>query len=453
MVWKSKYNQEGGLLNQLHERGVSYLIYPAGSLGWDEELGLTEQSQTYSTVEEDWEKHFSFEHFLDFEIQDSLVLALADKNTGVLDALVKTLSGELKYYGGKFQGVLLRSDLERLPSGLDLSGLKTKLNKMGMKLGISLSFKSLGHGSTVFLKTPDFYVFQVRGAQAFHQDSLVRKVSIAAGLNRPFFLDFQMRSEIYLSGHGTPVKHPELFIEKANLSLEAESFMGFEQSQVFRLNQDLIWDERAYPQGTRVKMREPTLKGMHKFLNLASTLEPYWYCGVMVNPGSWSARIMLSDTLEIAHPRVYYQVRQNHDEIELSLELENPNPVASSAGKGDAGIALRLSGFQLGSMNLGDFDGLRATPSSRGQELFITKDRLGAFEKAGPIILKLKANSPKSSIHSLGWLRPRSEEQNYYDSGFSSSRVPEFQFAQESRLIWEKGKAEVEPGGGGSPPQ
>jgi hypothetical protein len=446
IVWKNELKNQPGLLHQLHERGYRYLWYRAGYFDWDKKQGLIEQTQSFSLKESDWEGRFSFDHFLEFEIRDSLLLAIEAKTPLVIESLLEALSQELSYYGGKFQGVCLRSNLAHLPKGLDLSQLKAGLAKSGMKLGLSLPLSSLDHASTVFIRTPDFYIFHLGRELVFNYKALSKKVGQAASLNSAFFLSFSMAPEVRVQGGRRKIQDVELFIEKADLRLEHERILGFEQSQEFLLNQELTWNQIPYPKDAIVNVHEPTLKGMHRFLTLASRLEPYWYSGVVFNPGSWSTRVLLSDSLEIVHPKVYYQVHHQQDGIELSLELENPNPVASSIGKEDAGIALRLNGFKLSSMSLGGFDGLRASPTVRGQEIFITKGELGAYAKVGPFVLKLHESSPGSSIQMLGWIRPRTEDRNYYDSGEALTRIPAFQFAKKSKLIWDGrvGQEEVE---------
>ena len=406
--------QEDGGFEQLRNYGYKQVFYPSGSIYLEGEF-VRKRTITWDTSEKKWLSRFYYDHALEFklgrEIQDKIT-----KNSYESKKTAEILVKELKFYQGKFQNVVLNLS-EYCHDQFNISFIKKSLKQYNKKIGLKLNLKAIKEDKEVFVMSPDFFIFEVDLNDQRDLDYYLKKLS---KLNVPYSLSFTMKAKYFMEGNEIHLEKDELESftliseEKQNSGMKRLYKVSSDSSTKFRMNQ-------------RVVELSPSVMVLNQALRKSEKIGSFWYNGHVIDLNTWSSRLLTRNDIKYLPPRIEYLKTKTHRGLELALNLKNPNPVGTSQYKDQAGIALKLRGYQLKSIDMSAFDNIKAFSANGNKYLYFTLNQLNAFAKSGTIKLQLDENGENPNISSVAWLKLPAEVDYLYDNGDFSTRIPEYQ--------------------------
>jgi hypothetical protein len=434
LQWKPSYDRENFLdeLKKLNYRG---LIYHSGKLLLDGSGRMMKHVAAWDRDEEYWEKKLDFEHWMELDLEDSVVLALAQKQEWYQRELYRALFDELKFYQGKFKGVILRVNGDRISEELDLKSVAEKLKEVNFSLGVMTSLRALGVESRLWSSGFDFHLFNVKDEEEIKL--IPHAVKYAVAINRPFYFHFDMAPEQFYQEHSFD-PGDDFFAAAPLVKRETLNLTNYTR-ETYRMTQDFQWGEIKFSAGDQIVRKIKSLKALEEFLQTVNKVPSFWFSGNSLDLARMSPRVLFRPGFDFEAPEVVYEISEENRGLSLRLGLLNPNPVGSR-GRKSAGVAVHTKGFKIRNLSLGDFDGFSAENNQEGDVLFFTMEDLGAFEEAGGLQIHLIPDERKKSaeLRTMGWVKPETESHIYYYPKAASDRIPEYEIRHNSKLIWQQ---------------
>ncbi|MCO4782883.1 MAG: hypothetical protein KC646_11215 [Candidatus Cloacimonetes bacterium] len=414
--------QNDGGFEQLRNYDYKQVYYPTGSIYLDGEF-VRKKSITWDTSEKKWLSRYYYNHNLQYKLDPKLQTKLS-KDSYESKKIAQILAKEISYYEGKFQNIIL--DLsDSCHKDLSIIPIKEQLALYQRKLGLKLQVKDIRESKIVFKKTPDFFIFEV---DIYDQEKLPYYQKHLSKLNVPYYLSFTMKSSFTLEGQKISLSAEE----KGDLILISEEKVKKGIKKLYKVASD---NNIKFQKNERITELSPSVMMLNDALNLSEKIDNFWYNGHIIDLNRWSSRLLTREEIAYAPPTIDYLKTKSKKGLELSLNLSNPNPVGTSQYKDQAGIALKLRGYQLKSIDMSAFDNIKAFSMNGDDFLYFTLNSLNAFAKSGTIKLQLNENSDNPQISSVAWIKLPAEVDYLYNNGDFSSRIPEYQLKHFSEFM------------------
>jgi|GEM_PF-1834171 hypothetical protein len=471
LYWQEGLNSRG-LLQSLHDEGVRTLILPAGSTGWTPSLGVFSNAIRYSQSEKDWENRYPFQNLIEVELENGLVRALGRSPLKVGSELSVKLMEQLEQYRERVGGVVLKVGCQEILPETSLKIIHSHFQKSDQFLGLSICAEDIQR-TPILKPAPDLLVVRLN-LDDLHEERVLRSYSSSlASWNRPYFFHTSLapvlkqsipknkrysrsrlsdQNQLIADAQGNLIKPNEFGFEReirdlgklehlgeSTLRKVKEKMRFYSKETELEVTREFSLSGYRFRKGERLYRVEPGMRGLHHFLKLASRMEPYWYSGTAIDLGSWNPRILLKNSSQLQPPRVYYQINPGKDGVEIELSLENPNPVPSSRDSKAAGIALRIPGYKIKGIDLGEFDQIRAMGGTQGDRIFLSVTQLASYSRVSNLKLRLEESGENGSVNALGWFLPRAESKFNYDAGAQQDLLPEFAILEHGQTIWHQG--------------
>lgn len=406
--------QNDGGFEQLRNYGYKQVYYPTGSIYLDGEF-VRKRTITWDTSEKKWLSRYYYNHNLQYKVDESLQEKL-NKDSYESKKVAEILAKEINYYEGKFQNIVL--DLsDHCNTSLNITSIKQQLRSYDRRLGLKLSLKDIKDEKVVFDKSPDFFIFEV---DIFDQSQLKYYVNKLAKLNVPYYLSFTMKSKFSIDDQEIQITNEE----KSSLDLISELKVKKGIKKLYKVRSK---NNKKFSKNSLITELSPSVLMLNSALNYSEKIDNFWYNGHIIDLNTWSSRLLTREEIAYTPPTINYLRTKTNKGLELSLNLSNPNPVGTSHHKDQAGIALKLRGYQLKSIDMSAFDNIKAFSTNGDNFLYFTLNSLNAFAKSGTIKLQLDENSDNANISSVAWIKLPAEIDYLYDNGDFSSRIPEYQ--------------------------
>ncbi|PCJ16145.1 MAG: hypothetical protein COB02_17050 [Candidatus Cloacimonadota bacterium] len=421
VVYTNIIQSDGGF-EQLKNYDYKQIYYPSGKIELDGEF-VRKKTITWNTDEKKWLSRFYYDHNLEYIIGKKLQNKF-QKNSYEEKKTSEILIKEITYYEGKFQNIIL--DLSKYcDDNFNINYLRQSLKKYNKKLGLKLSIDSLKKKKNIFKSSPDFFIFEV---DLYKQDDLKIHIEKLSKLNVPYYLSYTMKSQYFSNHQKVDLKSEDL--EELNLISEEKHKSG--AKKIYKVVSN---NNSKLKKNSIIVELSPSVMILNKALDLSEKIDNFWYNGHIIHLNRWSSRLLTRNHIKYIAPSIDYLKKQTNKGLELSLSLMNPNPVGTNHYKDQAGIALKLRGYQLKSIDMSAFDNIKASNINGEKILYFTLNQMDAFSRSGTIKLHLDENGAQPNISSVAWIKLPAEIDYLYSNGDFSTRIPEYQLKHFSKSL------------------
>lgn len=414
-------------LKLMKNQNMNFLFHQCGEIRYDFKDGLKAALTKVSIEEHYWEKLNPFSNYMVIKLDASALDAVTQKPSA-LNEISQTILQHLKVYDLRFDGVLLNLDYYKSNYNLNLQAMVSEFQRRNYKLGIQMNLESIGTKS--FEKwLPHFFVFHIVPQIPGTKINMKNQLRIAARLAKPFYLSVgfgelaldNINLNYYPSNISEHLSANELVLMD-EYSDRGHLWRKYKAQSSFKLDQ-----EHAVTAGDLLQTVEPSIQIIDKVQKLASQIPSFYFSGVVYDLKRVHPRYLLTKWSKDVRPELFYQLDQNDNDWLLRVRMSNESLLSSSRGNDAVGVGISTRGFQLLSVDVGEFENVKIQNSNRDVNYLFSISELQALKSSSEVTLRLKPTAKSAidaKIMATAWMRPFGSKENQFHQGKSADLTP-----------------------------
>lgn len=425
-IYYRQLEGDSAYLKLLRTQDTTLLFHKSGEVKIGQS-GETEISlSSFDTSDNYWDKLNSFSNFMAIKLSKNAIEKMGESSF-VAERVAVRLLENLKLYDKRFDGLLL--DMRELKSGdlLNLQNLISTLRDHDFKTGIQIHLENLGE--TLFQKySPSFYVFNMAPQKPGSIMRYGSKFKLAATLGRPFYLSVSF-NELIMEDKNLSYYEEDLlkFLENDNLVLQEEKSNAGHLWRQYRVQKPFQLRKRRISAGDILYSVEPSIEIIERIQRLAAKIPSHYFSGLIYDLNRVHPRYLLTKSVNKSKPRLEYKLDKNDHDWLLRVKISNDSLISSSRGEDAAGLGISTRGFQLLSIDLGNFENLKVQNNRRDTKYLFSLKELDALKSSSEITLRLKPTAKTAydgKISATAWLRPFGSRNNMFHQGELADITP-----------------------------